>query len=227
MQLIRPWIGQSLRAAGVCRGVGLLCALALLACVGPAPIVEHHSYALAPGLLEKVAVVPFYPRPTLERSTQPGSVSAKGAADLVSRFMTEALEAGGVRVVAPSDLVIAFEGEGQVLPRTDVASTAQLAARDFGATAVLLGEVLRYREREGGAIGARRPASVWFEVTLYTAPDGQRIFSARFQQTQPPLTDNPLLVRQYPGAGTRFLTAAELARWGAEQIVAALPGALR
>ncbi len=210
----------------ICRGLMLLCALALLACAGPASIVQHHSHALAPGVLAKVAVVPLYPRPGLERSSQPGSVSAKAAADLVSRFMTEALAAGGVRVVAPSDLVIAFEGEGRVLPRTDVASTAQLAARDFGATAVLLGEVVRYREREGGAIGARRPASVWFEVTLYTAPDGQRIFSARFEQTQPSLTANPLVVREYPGTGTRWLSAAELARWGADRIVATLPPGL-
>ncbi len=210
----------------ICRGLMLLCALALLACAGPPPIVQHHSHAQSPGVLAKVAVVPFYPRPGLERSSKPGSVSAKAAADRVSRFMTEALADGGVRVVAPSDLVIAFEGEGRVLPRTDVASTAQLAARDFGATAVLLGEVVRYREREGGAIGARRPASVWFEVTLYTAPDGQRIFSARFKQTQPSLSANPLVVSEYPGSGTRWLSAAELARWGADRTVALLPEGL-
>jgi hypothetical protein len=210
----------------ICRGLMLLCALALLACAGPPPIVQHHSHAQSPGVLAKVAVVPFYPRPGLVRSSKPGSVSAKAAADLVSRFMTEALADGGVRVIAPSDLIIAFEGEGRVLPRTDVASTAQLAARAFGATAVLLGEVVRYREREGGPIGARHPASVWFKVTLYSAPAGRRIFSARFEQTQPSLSANPLVVSEYPGSGTRWLSAAELARWGAERIVASLPEGL-
>ena len=75
-------------------------------------------------------------------------------------------------------------------------SEVRVAAEDFGATSVLLGEVIRYREREGGEFGALRPASVWFEVQLYTAPGGERLFTARFEQTQPALSENALLAHQ-------------------------------
>jgi hypothetical protein len=129
--------------------------------------------------------------------------------------------------VAPSDVVVAFEGAGQVLPRQDPAAVARLVADRFGATSVLLGRLHRYREREGGAAGAVAAASVAFEVELHTAPDAVRVFSARFDQTQPAFSSDPLTARQYPGGGTRWLTAAELARFGAEQVVAALPDALR
>lgn len=205
----------------------LLAVLVLWACPRPAPIVQHQTFALAAGALQKVAVVPFYPRPQLERSLAPSGISAADTADLVSRFVTETLEAQGIEVVAPSDLVIAFEGEGQVLPRQDVASTARVASSDFGATSVLLGEVMRYREREGGELGARRPASVWFEVDLYAAPSGEHLFSARFDQTQPSVSGDVLRARQFPRAGTRWLSAAELTRFGAERVVKALPDGLR
>jgi hypothetical protein len=98
-----------------------------------------------------------------------------------------------------------------------------LAARDFGATSVLIGEVWRYRERSGQAMGSAEPASVAFEVTLFAAPDGRRLWQARFEETQQAPTANPLRALRYPGSGTRWLTVAELARWGASQVAQSLP----
>ena len=206
------------RAAGAC-------ALGCLACAGPAPIVVHHTHDVRQGVLAKVAVVPLYPQSAAPHA--PDEPSVAEAADLASRFLTEALAARGISVVAPSDVVVAFEGAGQVLPRQDAAAAARLAADRFGATAVLMGRLLRYREREGGAAGAVAPASVAFEVELHAAPDAARVFSARFDQTQPAFSADPLLARQYPGGGSRWLSAAELARFGAEQVVASLPETLR
>ena len=90
---------------------------------------------------------------------------------------------------------------------------------------VLVGEVWRYRERSGEALGSSRPASVAFEVTLFAAPDGRKIWQGRFDETQQSITANPLRARRYPGGGTRWLTAAELARWGAKQVAESLPRA--
>jgi hypothetical protein len=104
---------------------------------------------------------------------------------------------------------------------------AALVSREFGASSVVLGSVNRYREREGEALGARRPASVAFDFTLYTAPEGMRIWSARFDETQQPFSANPARIRQYPGRGSRWLTAGELARWGAERAVEAVPAVAR
>lgn len=223
-------LSRARRAPGRLAPALLCSALFWLGCAGPAPIVDARLLDKAPGTLSKVAVAPFYPMPGFSGAAQPGDVGGVGgaeAADLVTRFVTEALVAGGLQVVPPNDLVIAFEGHGQVLPRQDPAALAQRAASDFGASAVLLGQVMRYREREGGSMGALKPASVAYEIDLYTAPGGEPVFHARFDQTQPSLTGEPLLARQYPGKGTRWLSAAELARFGADRIVAALPEALR
>lgn len=195
---------------------------ALTACAGPGPVVDQRVFDVREGVLSTVAVVPFYPDPALAHSDTPAPIGAIDAANLVARIVSDAFAAGGIDVVAPSDLVIAFEGHGKVLPRVDVAPNAVLAASDFGATAVLLGKVTRYREREGGAAGALRPASVAFEVSLYSAPGGELLYSGRFDQTQQSLSANPLLAHKYPGGGTRWLTAAELTRWGADEVVATL-----
>ncbi|HVN41017.1 MAG TPA: hypothetical protein VMW19_22870 [Myxococcota bacterium] len=191
------------------------------------PIVQSQVVKALPGLLAKVAVAPFLPDPTLRGpGSDPRGVSAADAADLVTRFVTEALTARGVAVVAPNDLVVAFEAQGIVLPRGDPAALAALAASQFGATSIIMGTVSRYQEREGGTRGALRPAGVAFSFTLSSAPDGTPAFRVRFDQTQTALSANLFTGLQYPGNGMRWLTAAELARWGADNAVAEIPGGM-
>jgi len=64
-------------------------------------------------------------------------------------------------------------------------------------------------------------------LTLYSAPDALRVWSARFDETQQSLSANVARARKYPGRGTRWLTAAELARWGIENAIAAVPPSVR
>jgi hypothetical protein len=203
---------------------GLLAAFALLGCaaVRPAPVVQNTTLRIPPGTLDRIAIVPFYPTESLGRNAS-GLVSAAAAAELVARFMTEALAQRGISVIPPSDLEIAFVGQGTPAPRLDPRAAAEVAARKFGATAVMLGTVSRYRERGGEKFGASSAASVAFEVSLYTAPHPQRVWTSRFDETQRAITEHVLNARRYPGGGTRWLTAAELARWGAESAVATLP----
>jgi hypothetical protein len=92
-----------------------------------------------------------------------------------------------------------------------------MAAKEFGATALLTGEVYRYKARQGGEFGATRSASVGFTVVLYATSDGRELWKARFDKTQPALSENVFEARRYPGGGSRWLTAAELARWGASE----------
>ena len=54
----------------------------------------------------------------------------------------------------PKNVEIAFEGERLPVPRLDPLASAKLAERAFGASSVLLGRVMRYREREGSAAGS-------------------------------------------------------------------------
>jgi hypothetical protein len=201
---------------------GCVLAVALLACSSPAQVLKQRTYTVPGEALRKVAVMPFYARPNFQRVREPGSIDAGTAADLVSRFVTEAFVEQGISVVAPSDLALAFMGAGEVTPRLDALAAAEVGARQFGASGVLLGEVWRYRERSGGGMGASLPSSVGFSVTLYAAPSGEKLWTARFDETQESLMANPLKARRYPGGGTRWLSAAEFARWGADEMARAL-----
>jgi hypothetical protein len=169
--------------------------------------------------MQKVAVMPFYPEAPSARSVGggTGAVSWESAA-LVSSYFYEALVAQGVTAIAPSDLEVAFMGLGLPVPRLDPKTAAERAASDFGATAVVLGRVTRWREREGSAAGATRPASVAFEVSLHQAPMGRRLWTGRFDETQKSITEAILRARQYPGGGIRWLSTEEFARWGAEEV---------
>jgi hypothetical protein len=206
------------------------CALAacLLACTALSPvIVQTEVIETEPGLLEKVAVSPFEPAEDYRTGNGEEAVPATLAAELVTRFVTEAISAQGISAIAPNDIVIAFEGEGVVLPRGDAAAVGKLASRQFGATGVVTGHVIRYREREGGSTGAFAPASVAFDLALHDVATGHVVYRARFDHTQQTLSGNLFLGLKYPGTGFRWLSAAELARWGADNAVEDMPPGLR
>ena len=197
--------------AGIAASLGLLL---LAGCQQANPsVVSGQTFSAPAGSTRVVAVMPFYPRPEL-RQRDP-DLDADALAKNVSIFVANALAAQGVRVVPPTDLQISFMNEGRPVPRRDVKAAAVVAARDFGATSVVMGEVLRWRDREGANLGSSRPASVAYTLRLHEAPGGRRLWTSRFDHTQRTLTGDPLIARKYPGGGTRWLTASELARWGA------------
>jgi hypothetical protein len=198
--------------------------------IRPGPVVPAQDRGLTPEALAKVAVVPFYPVVTSPASVPPPSAGSGDSgpktswsdAALVTGYLADALAAHGVAVVAPSDVELAFTSQGQPLPRLDPEATAARCAREFGATSVVLGKLLRWREREGSAAGSTRPASVAFEVSLYEAPSARKLWTGRFDETQQAITEAILRARQYPGGGTRWLTAQEFARWGADEAAKAI-----
>jgi len=212
---------------------------ALAAACTPVETVRARNYPrLEEGgpVITKVAVVPFGTSGDLARIERRNEIEASvtvGAAPpetgpsttditaLVARYISEALAKQGVDVTTHDDLgrVLAENGiGGDVAPR----EAARLANERFGAQAVVMGTVARYRERTGGAQESGA-ASVWFEVSLYTAPEGEKLWSGVFNETQRQLSSNVLVASRYPGGGMRWLSADELARWGAEQTAAAMP----
>jgi len=205
-----------------CMAIAL--AVALLGCsaVRRAPVVQGQTLKVPPGALTRIAVLPFTHRDTL-RTSGATEVSPEIAAELVTRFVTDAMAKRGFQVIPASDLVTAFNAQGlrahDINPRT----ASEVAASKFGATAILMGQVSRYRERAGESYGATSGASVAFNAILYAAPVAQRFWNQGFDETQRPLSENIVNARRYPGGGTRWLTAAELAQWGAESMIATIP----
>jgi hypothetical protein len=171
--------------------------------------------------LEKVAVAPFRPSERLLREGA-GRRDATPEA-LIARQLAEALAARGIEVVAPENVRRALGLGDASLATLDPVATAGVAHAEFGADAVLMGVATRFRERQGEAMGARQPASVAFNVTLHAAPSGRRLWTAAFDETQLAMSDNLFVTRHYPGRGTRWLSAEEFTRWGAQQVAAAFP----
>lgn len=232
----RSWFAAASLAGSGRSGGGIVWILALAALwtaacetrspmrIRPGPVVTASREVRFTEALQKVAVMPFYPEVPTGRSIGGGkTVSPEGTA-LVATYFADALAAHGVQVIAPSDLATAFKSKGLAVPREDPKVAAERAAEDFGATAVAVGRVTRWRAREGSAAGATTPASVAFEVTLYQAPVPRRLWTGRFDETQKSITEAILRARQYPGGGTRWLSTEEFARWGAQEVVKSMIG---
>ncbi len=197
------------------RAPALALALLGLSCTGP--IVQDEVHDVDPKTLARIAVVPFVPAPDFRGGGDPGvSSSGEGAeaAALATRIASDALAGSGFDVIPASDVAHVFEAAGKAVPHGDKTAFAEAVAREFGATSALFGTVHRYRERRGGELGTTGPAGVGFELALHTAPSAHLLWTARFDHTQQALSENALIAPRYPGAGSRWLTAAELTRWG-------------
>ena len=181
------------------------------ACSNPGRVVQHELRveAASPGLLQRVAVAPF-------ASVHPAGDAAAVSGPQVARFVADALAEQGVDVIPPSDLVSSPVGADEIAAR------ALAVAQHFGASALLVGELSHFREPGAGLDGRFSPAQIHFDVTLYEAPRGEPVWEASFHYTQEGFTANPLAAIRYPGRGFRWISASELARWGAGEVARAL-----
>lgn len=170
--------------------------------------------------LKRLAVVPL----AIDRAATLANPNLTLGGRMVARHLAEAFEASGVDVIPAEDVSRLLIAEQR--NRSDEITTkllSRLVSDQFGADVILIGQMRRYVERGGEAVGSRSPASVAFDVALHAAPGGQLLWSAMFDETQKALMENVFLASRYPGGGTRWLTASELARWGAVETVRLSP----
>lgn len=195
------------------------------ACTPPRPVVSQVNPAPSRELLARLAILPFSADPELTATR--GEQAAGEIAARIQAFVSSELASTRVALVAPGEPARTPAAEEGASDRSDLRSLTAAAAEQSGATAVLLGSVSRYIERSGGSRSTAQPASVAFELTLRAAPGGRRLWSGRFDETQHALTTRPLEASRLPGGGMRWLTAGELARWGAQETVRAMLGETR
>ena len=94
------------------------------------------------------------------------------------------------------------------------------------ADAVMVGRVQRYRERVGNELGVKSPASIAFVLDLIDVRRGDVVWSARFDETQRPLSENILGIGDIGQRGIKWLTADQLMQDGVKKSVAQLHGLL-
>jgi hypothetical protein len=86
------------------------------------------------------------------------------------------------------------------------------------ADAVLSGVVRRYVERDGTATGVKRPASVWIVLELHDAA-GRQLWTGSYEETQTALSDDAGSLPRAWERGFRWVTADDLAAYGARELV--------
>jgi TolB-like protein len=104
---------------------------------------------------------------------------------------------------------------------TDAARLRQIGEMAF-ADAVMVGRVQRFRERVGDDWGVKSPASVAFVLDLIDVRRGDVIWSARFDETQKPLSENIFGLGDISQRGVRWLNAEQLMMDGVKKAVGQL-----
>ncbi len=209
----------------------------LAACAMPDRVLEERTYAPPGAALRRVAVIPFYPHRSYEGSRLLGGVPQDVATERVTRLVVAALAERGIEVVSAAATAEAIADVPRSTAAIDALIFAEVASRKLAATAVLMGEVRRFREARGVSSSSRRPASVAYQVTLYEAPEGLKLWTGRFDHTQvvtladelpeissaQPSSAQPTAARS-AGAQRRerWLSADDIARRGAAAVARSL-----
>jgi len=204
------------------KGILLLLVIAALTACGPKYIDSSLPAELEKHSVQDVGLVPFIVEPPTTGEIRSGTVS-EGAGGIVTDQFFHTLIARHVNVVrwegpepAPAD--------GGAEPLSDLERAKQIG-KLLNTSTVLLGSVTTFVEREGSALGIRKPASVGFTVQLIHAEDGHLLWKAGYHETQKALTEDVSAYHLFIKRRSRWLTAAELSEDGVKQLMAVSPWA--
>lgn len=113
--------------------------------------------------------------------------------------------------------------EKKVKPFSDVRFAMDFG-RKLGVDAVVIGEVLRIRERQGENYSVLEPASVSFKMKMIRVVDGVALYKGLFDETQKPLSEEPERLFRWSKIRFRWQTAEELSRAGMQEAARSFPG---
>ncbi len=143
---------------------------------------------------------------------------------LTERFFEKLREKRKFELVGPGQAIGArsalMSNEGMALDEKELVLET---ARKVSAQAVVVGQVFRFKEREGTSYSVQSPASVAFDILLYNAGDGRLLWSGHFDETQQALTENLFNMSAFVKRGIKWLTARELATDGLDRLLETFP----
>ncbi len=105
----------------------------------------------------------------------------------------------------------------------DRLAAARALAQESGANAVLFGSVYRFQERVGPRYAASQPASVSFELELFSVAADEVVWSGQFDETQEALSTNLLNAWMFWRVGPHWFSVRELSGVGVEKLLKTLP----
>jgi hypothetical protein len=184
---------------------------------GPGNIQSRHSTDIEVRKIRRIAVIP---PPDAEQKTAAPFTSKPAETvhpdELLARNLYAALVAeSGWQIVSEREIEEVAHTMG---PVSDTARQRRLGEAVY-ADAVMIARVLRYRERVGNEVGAKSPASIAFVVELVDVRRGDTVWSARFDETQKPLSENLFAIGDIGQRGLRWLSADQLMLEGVKKAV--------
>jgi hypothetical protein len=157
---------------------------------------------------------------TNERYEQPTGWVPPAAAPKIEQMVFGKLQrTGRVRIIPSSEVERALKAAATEVKGLPPTKAASLVAEKLSADAVLHGRVLAFEERVGSKLGASKPATVGFELKLI-APDGRVVWVANYYERQRPMIED---LAGFVQRGGVFVTAEELAEYGAEHLLDKFP----
>ena len=161
------------------------------------------------------------PRDVQPPPKQTMAVPGYAAAKMTELFWGRLQDWKGIQVLSPGDTVRVSSTDGE-LANVGPEKAAAAVARRLKADAALFGLVSVYQERVGSRLGANPPATVGFEAKVVAA-DGQVLWAGGYYERQRPMTEDLVGFLQR----WAFVTAAELAEYGVEEVLKDFPFGVR
>ncbi|HET7005507.1 MAG TPA: hypothetical protein VFK65_08460 [Candidatus Binatia bacterium] len=191
----------------------------------PANLTSKQSSDLEGRRIRRIAVLPpvitaAAPVPSVPFSAAPvARTSERDAAESLARLVHTAM-------VALPNWQVVSESEVREAVVNVPASSEEVRLKSVGemvyADAVMMGRMQRYRERVGDEWGAKSPASVAFILDLVDVRRGDIVWSARFDETQKPLSESIFSLGDIGERGLRWLTAEQLTQEGVKKAIGQL-----
>lgn len=204
----------------------LLAVIFLFGCsfFAPETLQSKRSTDLEARKIRRIAVVlpngmGFEPKAQATYTSPPSSeknLSEQELSELLARLVYSAMASRpDWQIVSESEVKDIAQS---VPPGSDTARLRKIGEMVY-ADGVVVGRMQRYRERIGNEWGAKSPASVAFVLDLIDVRRGDVVWSARFDETQKPLSENIFALGNVGERGIRWLTAEQLAQEGVRKAV--------
>ena len=170
--------------------------------------------------IRRIAVLAPSDDTALQQKPIPGTTEPKNperdARETLARIIYSVMAAmPNWQIVSDSEVREVSQG----LKETDDRARLRQLGEMVYADAVIVGRVRRYRERVGDEWGAKSPASVSFVLELIDVRRGDVVWSASFDETQKPLSENIFAIRDITQRGVRWLTADQLVQEGVKRAI--------
>ncbi len=190
-------------------------AVALLACA--VPVTTRTTDTQKRFVIRRVALIPF------ETGTPFAAAENSADWDAATRFVGATLFEA-LREHTDFDLVPPAQAGPHRVVGVDRGDDTENVQRALQVDGVLFGTLRRWRVKEGGARGARRPAAAAFDVEL-RGPGGLILWTGTYDEQQRPLSKDLLSFGRARSRGFKFVPVEELARYGAGHLAEELANA--